>query len=117
MGKLMKSWRSKPVTAQGRLILVLIQSAGGVEAVSKALLVSKQTVSNWIKREVVPLTMAGIVSRYMGVSVYAFNYEGSVLFLGDGPSWRKMVSELLKTKMSYGKEYKMFFNMKSKLVF
>lgn len=80
-------------TGQQLLLDAIWVARGGRGEVSRTLKFHRQNVHNWMNRGAVPLERVGWVSRWLGESIYAFNYEGVIGLLGEGPSWEDVVRD------------------------
>lgn len=78
-------------TSQGLLIQALLNEHGGCAEVGRKLGIDRQVPLNWIRRGHVPFDKVGPVSRALGCSFYALNYEAMVTLLGTVFSWEGVV--------------------------
>lgn len=76
-----------------RMLETLWELHGGTSYIAEAVQSAPQKLNNWKHRGKVPLEHVGNISRALGVSPYALNYEQVYLFNGNGPDWEDIVYE------------------------
>lgn len=89
--------RKKLNTSMQRMLEILWEIHGGTSYIAEILKSKPQKLNNWKHRGNVPLEHVGNMSRILGVSPYALNYEQVFSFNGEGPDWEDVVYEEIDT--------------------
>jgi len=76
---------------QSQLFYWIIEEFGGPAEVASQMKLPLSDFANWRKKGCVPLHRIGEVARFLGISIYVFNYEEVTKLLGKALPWKDVV--------------------------